>query len=116
VPGGGADVAALGVEHHRHLRVPAAQPGDQAFELVLGAGAGEIGDLRLEGAGVRCGGVGDRRAEGEDRVVAFAQVRRKAARIGSRPTHSRESALCQRDLSLSMKVTVANGGGRRRGL
>ena len=41
---------------------------NQRFELVFGAARGEVGDLRLEGAGEVGRGVGDFGAEAEDRV------------------------------------------------
>jgi hypothetical protein len=48
--GGAADVAALGVQDHRHRRRHAADVLHQPLELVFGAVRGEVGDLRLEGA------------------------------------------------------------------
>jgi hypothetical protein len=48
--GGGANVAALGVEDHRHVRRDAAHVRHQPLQLVLGTVRGEVRDLRLEGA------------------------------------------------------------------
>jgi hypothetical protein len=66
--------------------------GDQRFELVLGAARGEVGDLRLEGAGEVGRGVGDLAAEAEDGVgLASFRWAGNFAGSGSRPTQSRES-------------------------
>jgi hypothetical protein len=55
---------------------------DQRFELVLGAARGEVGDLRLEGAGQVGRGIGDLAAEAEDRVRLVLQMGREFRRIG----------------------------------
>ena len=68
--GGAADVAALGVQNHRHLRRGAAHVGDQALQLVFGAVGGEIGDLRLEGADQ----ISRRIDDGGAKIVDFAGI------------------------------------------
>jgi GGDEF domain-containing protein len=78
---GGADVAALGVEDQRDVRIALAQVGADGFELVFRAERGEIGDLRLEGAGQVGGGVDDGLAELGDAVRAAAQLRRQALQV-----------------------------------
>jgi hypothetical protein len=80
--GGGADVAALGVEDHRDAGVLLVDVADQRFELVLGAVRREVGDLRLEGAGEVGRGVGDRLAEFEDGVAAALQMGGEFRRVG----------------------------------
>ena len=62
-----------------------ANVGAQRFELFLGAVGGEVGDLRLEAAGVGRGGVDDLAAELEDRVRLVLQFAREALRIGIQP-------------------------------
>ena len=44
-----ADVAALGVQNHRHPRRHLAHVGHQPLELTLGAVRGKVGNLRFEG-------------------------------------------------------------------
>ncbi len=78
---GGADVAALGVEHQRDVWIRLAQIGADVLELVFGAQRGKIGDLRLEGAGQVGGGIDDRLAELHDRIRLAGQVRREARQV-----------------------------------
>ena len=82
---GGADVAALGVENERDVRVMLAQVGAHRFELRLGAQRGKIGDLRLEGAGQVGRGVNDRLAKRKNGVRLVLQVRGDARQVGIEP-------------------------------
>ena len=79
VLGSRADVAALGIQDHRDLRMRATDVLDQALELRLGARRREVRDLRLEGADQVGGGVHDLAAEAEDRIVTGVQVLRESA-------------------------------------
>ena len=80
--GGGSDIAALGVEDHGDLGMALADMSDHSLELRFGTRRGEVGDLRLERAGVGCGGVDNGTAEIGDGRLASAQGGRKAVRIG----------------------------------
>ena len=78
VLGRGADVAALGVEDHRHLRMLAVDVRDQLLELVFCARGGKVGDLRLERTGEFGRRIDDVAAESKDGVAGAAQLGRKA--------------------------------------
>ena len=86
---GVADVAALGVQDHRHARSCLADVGDQALELVLRAVGGEIGNLGLEGQHLVGGGVDDGSAKVKDalRVAAPMQGEFGGIRV---QTHAQE--------------------------
>ena len=76
--GGAADVAALGIENHRHRRVGAVHVFDGALELVLGLVGGVVRDLRLVGTHEVVRGVDDRLVELEDRRGLGGDVPREA--------------------------------------
>ena len=79
--GGGADVAALGIEDQRHLRVRRSDVAAQVFELVFGTRCGEVGDLWLEGAGQVGGGVNNVLAKFQNCVWAALQRRWHALHV-----------------------------------
>ncbi len=79
---GAADVAALGVEDHRHAGVSGVDVRDQAFQRVFRTESGEVRDLRLEAAGQVGGGVDDGGAELEDGVGVAAQMGGEFCRLG----------------------------------
>ena len=83
--GGGADVATLGIQNHRHLRGHAAHVGHQLFELVFGAVGRKIGDLRLERLGNVGGGIDNGRAEIEDFAGIALPGSGEAAGFGVQP-------------------------------
>ncbi len=85
VLGGGADVAALGVEDDGDAGIGLVDVRDQLLELVFGALRGEIGDLGLERADQVGGGVDDGAAEREDRPARGGQRRRQARRVRVQP-------------------------------
>jgi hypothetical protein len=78
VLGRGSDVAALGVEDHRHLRMFATDVRDQLLELILCTRGGKVGDLRLECTGEFGRRVDDVAAEAKDGVAGATQLGRKA--------------------------------------
>ena len=80
--GGRADVAALGVEDHRHVGRDVVDVGDQALELRFGAVRREVGDLRLEGETRSWVAIDDRGAEVEDARRVAAPRAGKARRLG----------------------------------
>ena len=80
-----ADVAPLGVEDQRDVRVRLAYVAADPLERLLFALAGEVGDLRLERAHQVGGGVDDRLAERLDRTVDPVERERHARRIGIEP-------------------------------
>ena len=82
---GGADVAALGVQDQRDVRILVAQIEANVFQLAFRAERREIGDLRLERASQVGGGVDDRRAKGENAVRFIAQFGRQAAHVRVQP-------------------------------
>ena len=75
--GGVADVAALGVQNHRHPRSRLAYVRDQALELVFGAVGGEVGNLGLEGQHLVGGGVDDGCAEVKNALRVAAPMQRE---------------------------------------
>ena len=77
-----ADVAALGVEDHRHAGMIRVDMLDQSRQRVFGAERGEVGDLRLEGANQIGGGVDDGATEFEHGIGVVAQRRREFRRFG----------------------------------
>jgi hypothetical protein len=83
--GGRPDIATLGIQHHRHRRVPSVDVGNQVLQLVLGMGCREVGDLRLECTGQIRSGIHDALAEGKDCVRAFSQMRGKSSHVGIEP-------------------------------
>ena len=90
--GSGADVAALGVQDHRHAGGDVTDVGHQPFELVFGALGREVGDLRLEGTGHIGRGVDDGRAEVEDARRIAAPLQRKPGWLGVEP-HAQHRAV-----------------------
>jgi hypothetical protein len=59
--------------------------GDQVLQLVFGALGGEIGDLRLEGAGQVGGGIDDALAESQHRIRPALEVGRKTLDVRVQP-------------------------------
>ncbi len=102
--GGGADVAALGVQDHRHAGCDAVDVLDQPLELVFGALRGEVGDLRLEGADQVLGRIDDGGAEIEDARGVAAPVAGELAPApgpGRRTASSRLRPAAARSMSLN---------------
>jgi hypothetical protein len=55
---------------------------DQRFELVLGAARGEVGDLRLEGAGKVGRGIDDLAAEAKNSVGRILEMGGESGGVG----------------------------------
>ena len=83
--GGRADVAALGVEDDRDVRVVALDVGAHRLQRRFGPLRREVGDLWLVGADEVGRGVDDRAAEPLDRIGCAGQRRRQPGRIGVEP-------------------------------
>ena len=113
--GGGADVATLGVQDHRHAGRVGMDEVDQPLELVLGALGGEIGDLRLEGAHQVVRGFDDGRAEVEDARRIVAPGRRKSRRFGvqAHAQHRRMARLHRRQLLAEVQDHLRASGSAR---
>lgn len=80
--GGGADVAALGVQDDGHMGRDGAHVGHELFQLLFGAVGREVGDLGLEGVHQIGRGLDDGGAEFVDFACIAAHGRRKAAGFG----------------------------------
>src|SRR5471032_3704917 len=79
--GGGADIAALGVEDQRNMRVVFTHVTADVFQLLFCAQRAEIGDLRLECAYQVGRSVDDAGAKGGDSIGRIAQLRWQLGQI-----------------------------------
>ena len=80
--GRGADVAALGIENDGNVGVLFVNVCNDLFKRFFQTFAREVGDLRLEGADVRCGGVHDGTAELQNTFGVFGQMSGQTFEIG----------------------------------
>ena len=80
--GRGPDVAALGIENDGNVGVLFVNVCNDLFKRFFQTFAREVGDLRLEGADVRCGGVHDGTAELQNTFGVFGQMSGQTFEIG----------------------------------
>ena len=115
--GGVADVAALGIQNHRHVRVGAMDVVDRALELVFRFVRRVVRELRLVGAHEVRRGVDDRLVELEDRRGSAAIDARHALDLRVEP-HADERVVALPDVfaSCSMKPVMRRGSGREAAL
>ena len=83
--GGAADVAAFGIEDHRHAGRALADVAQRIEQLVFGADCGVMRDLGFIGADEVGGGVDDGAIEGEDGIRSVTQVGGEALDLGIEP-------------------------------